>query len=118
MIKKNSRNQERVRRHARVRAKVKGDSKTPRVVVFRSNKNIEVQVIDDTKGMTLLSVSSKGLKLTNGGNVEAASKVGAALAEACKAKKITNIVFDRGGYIYHGRVAALAEAARKGGLKF
>lgn len=118
MIKKNSRNDERVRRHARVRNKVKGDAKTPRVVVFRSNKNIEVQVIDDTKGNTLVTVSSKGLKLTNGSNVEAAIKVGEALAEACKAKKITNVVFDRGGYLYHGRVEALADAARKGGLKF
>lgn len=118
MIKKNSRNSERVRRHARVRAKVKGSEKTPRVVVFRSNKNIEVQVINDDKNMTLLTVSSKGLKLKNGGNIEAAKKVGAALAEACKAKKITTVVFDRGGYIYHGRVEALAEEARKGGLKF
>lgn len=118
MINKNSRNNERIRRHARVRAKISGTNKTPRLVVFRSNKNIEAQVIDDTKGITLVSASSKGLKLANGGNIKASEEVGKAIAEACKAKKITTVVFDRGGYIYHGRVKALAEAARSNGLKF
>ena len=118
MINKESRNSERIRRHIRVRNKVKGDSNTPRLVVFRSNKNIEVQVIDDVKGVTLVAASSKTLKLKNGGNIEAASLVGKAIAEACKGKKISKVVFDRGGYIYHGRIKALAEAAREGGLKF
>jgi len=118
MISKISRNDERVRRHIRVRAKISGTKDTPRLVVFRSNKNIEAQVIDDTKGTTLVSVTSKSLKLKNGSNVEAAKKVGAAIAEACKAKKISKVVFDRGGYIYHGRVEALANAAREAGLKF
>lgn len=118
MIKKNSRNIERLRRHRRVREKVVGTNKMPRLVVFRSNKNIEAQVIDDLKGTTLVSASSKSLKIANGGNIEAAKKVGEAIANACKAKKIAHVVFDRGGYIYHGRVKALADAAREGGLKF
>lgn len=118
MIRKNSRNAERVRRHARVRNKVAGDSKSPRLVVFRSNKNIEAQIIDDTKSVTLVTVNSKSLKLKNGGNVEAAKAVGKAIAEAAKAKKISKVVFDRAGYLYHGRVQALADAAREAGLKF
>lgn len=118
MISKNSRNQERVRRHARVRAKLVGDAKAPRLVVFRSNKNIEAQIIDDTKGTTLVAASSKGLKLKNGGNIEAAKAVGKAIAEAAKAKKISAVKFDRAGYLYHGRVEALANAAREAGLKF
>lgn len=118
MIKKNSRNCERIRRHERVRAKISGDNKTPRLVVFRSNKNIEAQIIDDNKGVTLVSVNSKSLKLNNGGNIEAAKAVGKAIAEAAKAKKITKVKFDRAGYLYHGRVEALANAAREGGLKF
>lgn len=113
-----SRNDVRVRKHKRVRAKISGTSDRPRLVVFRSNKNIEAQIIDDVKGVTLVSASSVQLKLENGGNVEGAKVVGAKLAELAKAKKIENVVFDRGGYIYHGRVAALAEAAREGGLKF
>lgn len=118
MIKKESKSAIRVRKHARVRAKISGTPDCPRLVVFRSNKNIEAQVIDDVKGVTLACASSVALKLENGSNIEAASKVGAALAEACVAKKISKVVFDRGGYIYHGRVAALADATRKGGLKF
>ena len=86
--------------------------------VFRSNKHIFVQVIDDTTGNTLCAVSSLDLKLENGGNIEAAKQVGAAIAEKCKAKNIESIRFDRGGYVYHGRVQALAEAAREAGLKF
>ena len=118
MIKKNSRNSERVRRHARVRNKIKGDNKSPRLVVFRSNKNIEAQLVDDTKGTTLVIVSSKSLKLKNGGNIEAAKAVGKAIAEKAKEKKITTVKFDRAGYLYHGRVMALADAAREAGLKF
>ena len=121
MINKESKNSVRARKHARVRAKifVNGNlPKCPRLVVFRSNKHIEAQIIDDTKRVTLCSASSVQLKLANGSNVEAATKVGEALAEKAKALKITNVIFDRGGYAYHGRVAALADAARKGGLKF
>lgn len=118
MINKESKNAIRVRKHARVRAKVSGTSDCPRLVVFRSNKHIEAQVIDDVKGVTLASASSVALKLANGSNIDAATKVGEEIAKNCKAKKISKVVFDRGGYIYHGRVAALAEAARKGGLKF
>ena len=118
MINKESKNDIRVRKHARVRAKISGTAECPRLVVFRSNKNIEAQIIDDVKGVTFASASSVSLKLENGSNIEAAKKVGAALAEAAKAKKIKCVVFDRGGYVYHGRVAALADAAREGGLKF
>ncbi len=117
-MKKVSRNAVRVRKHERVRAKISGTSSCPRLVVFRSNKHIEAQIIDDVKGVTLASASSVQLKLSNGNNVEGAKVVGAKIAEAALAKKIKNVVFDRGGYIYHGRVAALAEAAREGGLKF
>ena len=113
-----SRNDVRVRKHKRVRAKISGTSDRPRLVVFRSNKHIEAQIIDDVKGVTLVSASSVQLKLENGSNVEGAKIVGAKIAELAKAKKIENVVFDRGGYIYHGRVAALADAAREGGLKF
>ena len=118
MIEKESRNVARVRKHVRVRAKVSGTAEKPRLCVFRSNKNIEAQIIDDTKGITLVSSSSTLLKLENGGNCEAAAKVGADLAAKAKAKGIEIVAFDRGGYLYHGRVAALADAAREGGLKF
>lgn len=117
-MKTESRNAVRVRKHARVRAKISGTSSCPRLVVFRSNKHIEAQIIDDVKGATLVSASSVQLKLENGGNVEAAKVVGSEIAKLAKAKKISKVVFDRGGYIYHGRVAALADAAREGGLKF
>lgn len=118
MINKESKNAVRVRKHARVRVKISGTASCPRLVVFRSNKHIEAQIIDDVKQTTLVSASSVALKLENGSNIEAAKKVGAAIAETAKAKKITTVVFDRGGYVYHGRVAALADAAREGGLKF
>lgn len=117
-MKKLSRNAVRERKHVRVRAKISGTPECPRLAVFRSNKHIEAQIIDDVKGVTLVSASSVAMKLSNGGNVEGAKLVGAKLAEVAKAKKISKVVFDRGGYIYHGRVAALAEAAREGGLKF
>ena len=113
-----SRTAVRQRRALRVRKKVTGTAEKPRLCVFRSNKNIEAQLIDDVKGVTLVSASSTQLKLANGGNCEAAAKVGASLAEKAKAKGIEFVVFDRNGYIYHGRVAALADAAREGGLKF
>lgn len=118
MIQKESRAAVRARRHARVRAKVSGTPECPRLVVFRSNKHIEAQVIDDTKGMTLASASSVQLKLALGSNCEAAAKVGEAIANKAKEKGITKVVFDRGGYQYHGRVAALADAAREAGLEF
>ncbi len=118
MLKKIDRNKERVRRHKRVRTKVSGTSERPRLSVFRSNANISVQVIDDTKGTTLVSASSVDMKLENGGNIEAAKAVGAEIAARAKKAKIKKVVFDRGGYIYHGRVKALAEAAREAGLEF
>ena len=118
MIQKESRAIVRGRRHARVRENVNGTSSCPRLVVFRSNKNIEAQLVDDLKGVTLVSSSSTQLKLANGGNCEAATLVGADLAKKAIAKKIGKVVFDRAGYLYHGRVAALADAARKGGLLF
>ena len=120
MIKKESRNEARLARHERVRNKVSGTSTTPRLNVFRSNQNIFAQIIDDTKNVTLVSASSidKELKLENGGNVEAAKKVGELLAKRAKEQNITKVVFDRGGYLYHGRVEALADAARENGLEF
>ena len=120
MIKKESRNDMRQAKHARVREKVFGTAEAPRLNVFRSNNNIFAQIIDDEKGITLVSASSidKELKLKNGGNVEAATKVGELLAKRAKKAKITKVVFDRGGYLYHGRVEALANAARENGLEF
>ncbi len=120
MIKKVNRNEVRKARHARVRNKVTGSNETPRLNVFRSNSNIFAQIIDDAKGVTLVSASSidKELKLENGGNIEAARKVGKLIAERAKKAKISDVVFDRGGYLYHGRVKALAEAARENGLNF
>lgn len=118
MISKFDKNAARVRKHVRVRNKVSGTAETPRLCVFRSNKNIEVQVIDDVKCVTLVASSSVQLKLTNGNNVEGAKAVGADIAKKCLSKGIENVVFDRGGYIYHGRVKALAESARENGLKF
>ena len=117
MIKKESKNTARLRRHARVRKTISGTSEMPRLNVFRSNKEIYAQVIDDVNGITLVSSSSKDLKV-NGGNIEGAKAVGKDIATKCKAKKIEKVVFDRGGYLYHGRVAALADAARENGLEF
>ena len=120
MIKKVSRNEKRLARHARIREKVNGTKDIPRLNIFRSARNVVAQIIDDEAGNTLVRVSSldKDLKLTNGGNVEAAAKVGEALAKKATKKGITKVVFDRGGYKYHGRVKALAEAARENGLEF
>ena len=120
MIKKESRNEARKARHSRVRAKISGTTNVPRLNVFRSNSNIFAQIIDDEKQITLVSASSidKELKLEKGGNAEAAAKVGELLAKRAKQAKIKSVVFDRGGYQYHGRVKALAEAAREAGLEF
>lgn len=118
MLKKTKKNEERQRRHARVRRVVSGTPECPRLNVFRSNKHIYAQVIDDTTGTTLVSTSSEKLKLENGGNIEAAKKVGADIASKCKDANIESVKFDRGGYVYHGRVQALADAAREAGLKF
>ncbi|MBR4455905.1 MAG: 50S ribosomal protein L18 [Solobacterium sp.] len=118
MLKKTSKNEERLHRHKRVRRVVSGTPDCPRLNVFRSNKQIYAQIIDDTTGKTLAASSSVALKLENGGNIEAAKKVGADIAEKCKAMNIETVRFDRGGYVYHGRVQALADAAREAGLKF
>ena len=120
MIKKVSRNEMRLERHKRIRKDLIGTSEKPRLNVFRSNSNIVAQIIDDEKGITLVSASSleKELKIANGGNVEAAKIIGAEIAKRAKKAKITKVVFDRGGYLYHGRVKALAESARENGLEF
>lgn len=118
MVKQIKRNEIRKRRHLRIRKKISGTAETPRLVVFRSNKHISAQLVDDTKGVTLGSASSLGLKLEHGATVEAAAAVGKAIGEVAKKLKISKVVFDRGGYLYHGRVKQLAEAAREAGLKF
>ena len=120
MIKKVSRNEMRLQRHERIRKDLSGTADRPRLNVFRSNANITAQIIDDTKGVTLVSASSleKELKIKNGGNVEAAKIIGAEIAKRAQKANIKEVVFDRGGYLYHGRVKALAEAARENGLEF
>ena len=120
MIKKESRNKMRESRHERVRKTLMGTSAIPRLCVFRSNTGIYTQIIDDETRTTLVSASSldKDLKIENGSNVEAAKVVGKAIAEKATKAKITKVVFDRGGYLYHGRVEALANAARENGLEF
>lgn len=118
MIKKEASNKSRVRRHERVRKTISGTSMRPRLNVFRSNKGIYAQVIDDVTKTTLASSSNLELKITNGGNIAAAKAVGKDIAEKCKKLKIKTVVFDRGGYQYHGRVEALADAAREAGLEF
>ena len=119
MIKRPNTNAQRLKRHQRVRAKVSGTPERPRLNVFRSEKNIYAQVIDDVAGHTLVSASSLDKEIEgNGGNKTAARAVGKLVAERCKAAGIEQVVFDRGGYVYHGRVAELAEGAREGGLEF
>ena len=109
----------RLKRHKRVRAKISGTAECPRLNVFRSLQHIYAQLIDDVAGVTLVSASSTEKDFTNyGGNKDAAKEVGKLLAERAKEKYITDVVFDRGGYVYTGRVAALAEGAREGGLNF
>ena len=109
----------RLKRHIRVRGKISGTAQCPRLNVFRSNANIYAQLIDDVNGVTLASANTleKGFEGATG-NAEAAKKVGLMIAERAKEKGIEEVVFDRGGYVYHGRVAALAEGAREAGLKF
>lgn len=118
MIKKESRNATRLKRHGRIRANISGTEMIPRLNVFRSNAHIFAQIIDDVNAKTLVSSSSVELKIKNGNNAEGAAIVGKDIAEKAKQAKIKTVVFDRGGYLYHGRVAALAEAARENGLEF
>ena len=117
MIKKESRNVNRIKRHEKIRKTLSGTDKTPRLCVYRSNTAIYAQLIDDVKGVTLASSSSLELKLKNN-NIETAQAVGKDIAKKAKEAKIKTVVFDRGGYLYHGRVKALAEAARENGLEF
>ena len=119
MVRKVNKKAMRLHRHVRVRGKISGTPERPRLNVFRSNANIYAQIIDDVNGVTLVSANTleKGFEGATG-NAEAAKKVGVVLAERAKAKGIEEVVFDRGGYIFHGRVAALAEGARENGLKF
>ena len=119
MIKRPDTRGQRIKRHNRVRGKISGTAERPRLCVFRSEANIYAQIIDDVAGNTLVAASSveQGFE-GNGGNCEAAKKIGAVIAERALQKGIEEVVFDRGGYIYHGRVKALADGAREGGLKF
>lgn len=120
MIKRKDSNEARLRRHARVRKHLSGTAERPRLCVYRSLNHIYAQIIDDVAGKTLVAASTldSSLKAKNGGNKEAAKAVGLLIAEKAKEKGITQVVFDRGGYIYHGRVAELANGAREGGLEF
>ena len=119
MVKKTDRKFERTRRHIRVRRKISGTAERPRLCVYRSNTNLYVQIIDDVAGNTLVSASTLDKEVkTKHANKEAAKEVGKLIAKRATAKKIETVVFDRGGYIYHGIVKELAEAAREGGLKF
>ena len=117
MIKKDSRNSMRIKRHNRIRKNLSGTKELPRLNVFRSNTNMYAQIIDDETGKTLVSTSSLELKLDKN-NIETAKKVGESIAKKAKDAKITEVVFDRSGYLYHGRIKALAESAREAGLKF
>lgn len=121
MITKSDKNKARLKRHLRVRKKITGTNERPRLSVFRSSKHIYAQLIDDVKGVTIASASTVDKELAgngNGGNVESAKKVGELVAKRALAKGYENVVFDRGGYLYHGRIQALADAAREAGLKF
>ena len=119
MVSRKDANQARLKRHKRVRAKISGTASRPRLAVYRSNAHISAQIIDDVAGVTLVSASTHEKDFQgNGGNKVAARAVGKVLAERANAKGITEVVFDRGGYLYHGRVSELADGAREGGLKF
>ena len=119
MISKIDRKEQRVRRHARVRTKISGTAERPRLCVYRSNNNLYVQVIDDVKATTLVSASTLDKEIkTKHSNKEAAKELGALIAKRALEKDIKTVVFDRGGYIYHGVIKELAEAAREGGLEF
>ena len=119
MIKRKDTNAARIKRHKRIRKNISGTAARPRLNVFRSLSNIYAQIIDDEKGVTLVAASSMDKDFEGyGGNIEAAKAVGQAVAKKALAAGIKEVVFDRGGYVYHGRVAALADGAREGGLKF
>ena len=120
MIKKLDRNKLREKKHRSIRRKIVGTAERPRLSVYRSLKNIFVQIIDDSTGTTLVSASTieKGAKIENGSNIEAAKQIGERIAKKALEKGITTVVFDRGGYIYTGRIKAIADAAREAGLKF
>jgi large subunit ribosomal protein L18 len=118
MITQNKRNAIRQRIHARIRQKLSGTSERPRLNVYRSLNHIYAQVVDDQKGETLVSASTLALKLKTGGNVAAAKEIGKAIADRAKEKGIKKVVFDRGGFLYHGRIKAVADAAREAGLEF
>ena len=119
MVNKADKNAARLRRHRRVRGKISGTAERPRLDVFRSSKHIYAQIIDDVNGVTLVAASTLDKEFTgNGGNKEAAREVGKMIAKRAADKGITEVVFDRGGYIFHGRVQELAEGAREGGLNF
>jgi len=118
MITQTKRNEIRKRIHARIREKLSGTTERPRLNVYRSLNHIYAQVIDDQKGETIVSASTLALKSKTGGNVAAAKEIGKTIAERAKEKGIKRVVFDRGGFLYHGRIKALADAAREGGLEF
>ena len=118
MISKPDKNKLRLKRHRRIRGKISGTAERPCLSIFRSNKNIYAQLIDDVAGVTLASASTLDENVSDATKVEQAAAVGKAIAEAAKAKNISTVVFDRSGYLYHGRVQALADAARENGLDF
>ena len=118
MITQTKRNKIRQRIHKRIRAKLAGTTARPRLNVYRSLNHIYAQIVDDQKGETLVSTSTLAMKLKTGGNVAAAREIGKEVAEKAVAKGIKQVVFDRGGYLYHGRIKALADAAREAGLEF
>ena len=119
MVSRKDSNKARLKRHLRVRAKISGTTQRPRLAVYRSNANISAQIIDDVKGITLVSASTLEKVFEGiGSNKEAAKKIGMTIAERAAEKGITEVVFDRSGYLYHGRVSELADGAREGGLKF
>ena len=118
MISKPDKNKLRLKRHRRIRGKISGTAERPRLSIFRSDKNIYAQLIDDVAGVTLASASTLDENVSDATKVEQAAAVGKAIAEAAKAKDISTVVFDRSGYLYHGRVQALADAARENGLDF
>lgn len=122
MITKADKNKSRLKRRFRIRKKINGTAARPRLSVYRSSKHIYAQLIDDVAGVTIVSASTVDKEIAsaigNGGNVESAAKVGEAIAKRAVAKGVTEIVFDRGGYLYHGRIKALADAAREAGLQF
>lgn len=122
MITKADKNKARLKRHLRVRKKIQGTTERPRLNIFRSSKHMYAQIIDDINGVTIASASTQDKELkalvSNGGNTEAARKVGELIAQRAKEQGLVQVVFDRGGYLYHGRVQALADAAREAGLEF